>query len=129
MSRIRSRGNAATELRFITVLKSAKITGWRRNCRLPGKPDFIFPKFRLAVFIDGCFWHGCPEHGRVPKANNEWWRWKLDRNHARDLDTDLQLRHLGWTVLRLWEHVDPVEGADTVELILDGSVRPPVAGG
>lgn len=81
--------------------------------------DIAFTRARLIVFVDGCFWHGCPEHGRVPKANNEWWRWKLGRNLERDVDTDRQLQALGWRVLRLWEHVDPVEGADAVELLLE----------
>src|SRR5437016_438786 len=68
MSRIRSHGNAATELRFITLLKGAGIIGWRRQHRLHGKPDFVFLKFRLAVFVDGCFWHGCPRCYGEPKS-------------------------------------------------------------
>ena len=87
--------------------------------------DIAFTRARLIVFVDGCFWHGCPQHARVPKANNEWWQWKLQRNAQRDADTDVQLRRLGWRVLRLWEHVSPSLGADAVELLLDP--RPPVA--
>ena len=90
--------------------------------------DIAFTRARLVVFVDGCFWHGCPVHGRVPHANNEWWTWKLDRNATRDTDTDAQLQGLGWRVLRLWEHVTPEDGADAVELLLgaDGR-RAPVA--
>jgi len=81
--------------------------------------DIAFTRARLIVFMDGCFWHGCPRHGRVPTANAEWWRWKLERNAARDADTDAQLQQLGWHVLRLWEHVSADDGADAVELLLD----------
>jgi len=67
MSRVRSKGNNATELRLIQIFRDNRITGWRRNWPLKGKPDFVFPKKRIAVFVDGCFWHGCPEHGSLPK--------------------------------------------------------------
>ena len=69
MSRIRSRGNQATELALAKLFRRHKITGWRRNQKVFGKPDFIFPKHKLAVFVDGCFWHGCPKHGTQPKGN------------------------------------------------------------
>jgi DNA mismatch endonuclease (patch repair protein) len=67
--------------------------------------DFAFPRQRLAVFIDGCFWHGCPEHGSVPATNSSWWAAKLQGNRSRDADTDNHLRAMVWTVIRLWEHV------------------------
>ncbi len=76
--------------------------------------DVAFGKLRIAVFLDGCFWHGCPEHATSPRANAQWWRSKLDRNMARDLETTNHLRSEGWTVLRFWEH-EPAEAiADRV---------------
>ena len=104
MSRIRSHGNAATELRFIRLLKDAGITGWRRHYRLPGKPDFVFLKFRLAVFVDGCFWHGCPRCYLEPKSNRAFWRRKITANRERALVVNRALRKTGWRVLRIWEH-------------------------
>ena len=85
---------------------------------LPGvrrKADLLFPRARVAVFVDGCFWHVCPEHATWPKANAEWWRRKLEANVARDRDTDERLHAAGWTVVRIWEH-QPVEEA--VEQVL-----------
>jgi DNA mismatch endonuclease (patch repair protein) len=73
--------------------------------------DIVFGKIKLAVFMDGCFWHGCPQHATQPKANAEWWRTKLDKNMARDRETTDQLRAAGWTVLRFWEHESPEEVA------------------
>lgn len=86
---------------------------------LPGLPrrraDIVFPRHKLAVFVDGCFWHGCPEHKTVPKTNAAWWAAKLARNAERDRETDTHLVELGWTVLRIWEHEDPDRAADLVE--------------
>jgi DNA mismatch endonuclease (patch repair protein) len=104
MSRIRSRGNAATELRFIQLLKAASITGWRRNQKIFGKPDFVFLKFKLAVFVDGCFWHGCPRCYSTPKSNRAFWRRKITTNRKRDLAVKRALRKAGWRVLRIWQH-------------------------
>jgi DNA mismatch endonuclease (patch repair protein) len=80
------------------------------NCR----PDIVFTRARLAVFLDGCFWHACPEHGNVPKANGAWWRVKLDVNVARDRRNDAALEAAGWRVIRLWEHEPVGEAADMV---------------
>jgi DNA mismatch endonuclease, patch repair protein len=85
---------------------------------LPGlrrRADVAFPRRRVAVFVDGCFWHACPEHGTSPKANAVWWRAKLDANVQRDRDTDRRLEEAGWTPVRIWEHEDPVRAADLVE--------------
>lgn len=68
------------------------------------RPDFVFRKLRLAVFVDGCFWHGCPLHGAHPKNNEEFWKKKLDANHKRDLKVTRTLRQNNWRVLRIWEH-------------------------
>lgn len=104
MSAVRSHGNKSTELRLIKIMRWHKITGWRRDWSLPGKPDFVFPKIRLAVFVDGCFWHGCPRCYSEPKANVEYWREKVRRNSLRDRRIRRLLRTMGWNVLRLWEH-------------------------
>ena len=104
MARIRGTGNKDTELRLIILMRAARITGWRRNSTLTGKPDFVFPKLRVAVFVDGCFWHGCPIHGTKPKQNAEFWLTKIARNQARDRLVNRTLRKAGWRVLRIWEH-------------------------
>lgn len=75
------------------------------------RADLIFPSECVAVFLDGCFWHGCPIHGETPRANRDWWRQKIDRNRERDLETTQLLEREGWEVLRIWEHENPYEGA------------------
>ena len=104
MAAIRSRGNKDTELKLAMIFRAAGITGWRRNQVLPGRPDFVFRRERLAVFVDGCFWHGCPKHGRKPGSNRNYWLPKLRRNQERDKAVKRTLSKAGWTVLRLWEH-------------------------
>ena len=103
MSRIRSRGNAATELRFIKILRKHKITGWRRNVCLPGNPDFVFRWERLIVFIDGDFWHGNPRNFRLPKSNIPYWQKKILGNQKRDRRVNRTLRARGWKVYRFWQ--------------------------
>jgi DNA mismatch endonuclease (patch repair protein) len=78
------------------------------------KADVVFTKAKVAVFVDGCFWHNCPTHGTWPKANAQWWRDKLEGNAARDRNTDERLAEAGWTVVRIWEHEIPEEAADKV---------------
>jgi DNA mismatch endonuclease (patch repair protein) len=104
MAAIHSRGNKATELKLASILRAARITGWRRHRPLPGCPDFVFPRARLAIFVDGCFWHGCPKHGRQPATNARFWALKLERNARRDRRVKAQLRAQGWRVIRLWQH-------------------------
>ncbi len=161
MARIRSAGNASTELRLVVLLRAAGITGWRRGCRLrlrgqspvtsgrlpvigdqwavvggraegrglkhratvdrrreespttghrlpvtgiTVKPDFVFRKARLVVFVDGCFWHGCPRHYTRPKSRRAFWDAKIAANKARDRRIDRALRGAGWRVLHIWEH-------------------------
>jgi DNA mismatch endonuclease (patch repair protein) len=104
MAAIRSKGNKDTELKLAAILRAARITGWRRHQPLPGRPDFIFRHARLAVFIDGCFWHGCPRHGRQPGTNRPYWIPKLHRNRERDAAANRALSKAGWIVIRLWEH-------------------------
>lgn len=76
--------------------------------------DIIFPRFRVAVYVDGCFWHGCPLHGTWPKANAEWWREKIDRNCERDRDTNERLAEASWTVIRIWEHESMDSAAERI---------------
>jgi DNA mismatch endonuclease (patch repair protein) len=91
---------------------------YRVNFRgLPGRPDVAFTRARLAVFVDGCFWHRCPEHGSLPKNNRNWWAAKLDRNVERDREQDETLRALGWLSIRVWEHEDPLTAADHIETV------------
>jgi DNA mismatch endonuclease (patch repair protein) len=78
------------------------------------KADIAFPTEQVAVFVDGCFWHSCPEHATSPRANAEFWQEKLERNRARDLDTNRQLADGGWLVIRVWEHEDPAAAADRI---------------
>lgn len=85
--------------------------------------DFVFTRARVAVFVDGCFWHGCPDHGRSPRANGGWWARKIEANRRRDADTDARLAAAGWTALRVWEHDDPARAAERVAAAVR---RPPV---
>jgi DNA mismatch endonuclease, patch repair protein len=104
MAAVKGRGNRATELELIGVFRKYRIRGWRRRSRIFGNPDFIFPTARLAVFVDGCFWHGCPIHKSLPEANRAFWKRKLDRNRTRDREVRRQLRDRGWHILRIWQH-------------------------
>lgn len=82
---------------------------------LPGRPDIVFTKVKVAVFVDGCFWHRCPEHGTVPRNNRDWWQAKLDRNVDRDRAKDTALGELGWHVQHVWEHESIELAADRIE--------------
>lgn len=103
MSKIRSRGNSATELRFIEIMRKHKIFGWWRGIKLPGQPDFVFPRERLVVFIDGDFWHGNPRKFRLPKSNVKYWTQKILSNKRRDIRINRLLRSRGWSVFRFWQ--------------------------
>jgi DNA mismatch endonuclease, patch repair protein len=87
------------------------------------RADVAFPRLRVAVFVDGCFWHGCPEHGTWPKENAEWWRAKIEGNRRRDSDTDARLEAQGWTVIRVWEHEAVKSAADAIARVVDESRR------
>jgi DNA mismatch endonuclease (patch repair protein) len=133
MSRIRSRGNKDTELALAKLLRANHISGWCRhlliratvesrwlrvesrkrgrirqpstfNPHLAVRPDFVFLKFRTAIFVDGCFWHGCPNHATKPQNNRVFWHRKLSANKVRDRLVNQTLRRAGWRVLRIWEH-------------------------
>lgn len=104
MSRVKGRGNAATEIRLISLFRAEGIKGWRRQYGLFGNPDFVFPKHRLVVFVDGCFWHNCPAHGSIPTSNTEFWQTKLQKNRDRDVKVNKELRRIGWRIVRVWQH-------------------------
>lgn len=95
---------------------------YRLQLAVPGnrrrKIDLVFARARIAVFVDGCYWHGCPEHGTRPVTNREWWDWKIERNKARDADTNRLLGDQGWTVVRIWEHEDAQEAAVRIEALV-----------
>jgi DNA mismatch endonuclease, patch repair protein len=104
MSAIRKRGNKSTELRLVTIFRQHHVSGWRRHYPLLGNPDFVFLKPKVAVFTDGCFWHGCRWHCRPPSSNGGYWHPKLQWNKHRDRLNSANLRKQGWLVVRLWEH-------------------------
>ena len=94
---------------------------------LPGirrRADLVFRGPKVAVFVDGCFWHGCPEHGTQPKSNSEWWRDKIDANRQRDKDTTCRLEAQGWTVIRVWEHEPLGHALDRVRRAVDAKREP-----
>ena len=103
MSKVRSTGNKSTELRLIELFKTIGLTGWRRNYPVMGKPDFVFLEQRVAVFVDGCFWHGHDCRNTHPSANPNYWAQKRERNMRRDADITTLFEKRGWTVLRIWE--------------------------
>jgi DNA mismatch endonuclease (patch repair protein) len=114
MAKVRGRGNLTTEQALAKVFRAEGWSSWRRQRAIGGRlndgtrfrvrPDFVFAARRLAVFVDGCFWHGCPQHGTRPRGNAAFWRAKFRRNQARDRRDTRRLRLAGWKVLRLWEH-------------------------
>jgi DNA mismatch endonuclease (patch repair protein) len=120
MGRVLGRGNASTEQILLTLFKTSAVTGWRRQLPLPGKPDFAFPRNRLVVFVDGCFWHSCPRHLRLPANNCEYWARKIERNRLRDRRHARALRERGWHVIRVWEHAlrDPGSRKRTLARIM-----------
>lgn len=103
MSAIKSTGNASTELRLATLLRRNGLSGWRRHRDVFGRPDFVWPQLRAAVFVDGCFWHGCPRCYQAPRGNAEYWSAKIARNRRRDRAVSRALRKAGWKVIRVWE--------------------------
>lgn len=105
MSRIRSR-DTKPEVRLRKLLWLCGMRGYRLRTKLPGRPDIVFTRARLAIFVDGCFWHGCPTcgDGRAPSSNTGYWSAKRAGNKERDARRTRELEAMGWTVLRLWEH-------------------------
>lgn len=103
MSKIRCSGNKSTELKLMSIFRDSGIKGWRRGSKLEGKPDFIFPKLRIAVFTDGCFWHCHDCRQSKPENNADYWITKIQRNKERDKEVSEYLRSRGWRVIRIWE--------------------------
>jgi DNA mismatch endonuclease (patch repair protein) len=127
MSRIRGKGNKATEVALAKLFRAHGITGWRRHYPITGKPDFAFPKQKVAVFVDGCFWHGCPKHGTQPKGNSAFWTTKLETNKARDRRVNRELKAKGWRVVRVWEHaLGAKHQARTMERLTGALIPPPL---
>jgi DNA mismatch endonuclease (patch repair protein) len=104
MAKVKSAGCKSTELSLARLLRRKGLGGWRRGSLLKGRPDFVFPKLRIAVFVDGCFWHGCPRCYRRPNSRRAYWDAKVARNQRRDKSVNRLLRKQGWRVLRVWEH-------------------------
>lgn len=105
MGAIRGKHNRTTELQMMRALRRARCIGWRRHVQgLPGAPDFYFPKAPLAVFVDGCFWHGCKRCGHIPKTRRAFWKTKIARNNARHLSVAKLLQNAKIPSLRVWEH-------------------------
>ncbi|MBO9565837.1 MAG: DNA mismatch endonuclease Vsr [Niastella sp.] len=103
MAAVRSRGNQTTEKKMASLLRQQKWKGWRRHYSIEGTPDFCWPKQKVALFVDGCFWHGCPRCYKVPKSNVEFWENKISGNRKRDRHVLMALKKRGWLVLRVWE--------------------------
>lgn len=115
MATIKSRGNKSTEVYLANLFKNAGIKGWRRHWKIKQRkkigirvirvrPDFVFRREKVAIFIDGCFWHGCKLHYIAPTSNSDFWKNKVGGNRSRDCRVDKWLRSKGWRVLRFWEH-------------------------
>jgi DNA mismatch endonuclease (patch repair protein) len=119
MSKNRGSGNRSTEWRLRARLVAARISGWRVNARdVYGKPDFVFDAEKIAIFVDGCFWHGCPRKCRnIPATNHEFWLKKIEDNKKRDRVVSRRLRKEGWHIIRFWEHRLRKEPEKCLELI------------
>lgn len=104
MARVRGKGNRATEERLVKLFRENGIKGWRRNYPLFGKPDFVFPEQKVAIFVDGEFWHGHPTRGSIPETNADFWIEKIEKNKKRDREVNRELRSKEWTVVRIWQH-------------------------
>lgn len=103
MKQVKSQGNKTTELRLITLFNKHGITGWKRNYQVKGHPDFVFLQKRIAIFVDGCFWHGHDCRNTRPSDNQEYWAKKRERNIRHDQEVTALFEKRGWTVIRIWE--------------------------
>jgi DNA mismatch endonuclease (patch repair protein) len=117
MASVRDKRNKTTELALRMGFVRAKVTGWVLHPKhIDGTPDFYFPRQRLATFSDGCFWHGCPRCGHIPKTNDAYWKSKIGRNRERDQQTSRMLRSKGIRTVRVWEH--SLRGAPRVQSVV-----------
>ena len=103
MKKVRSKKNKSTELKLIEIFKENNIHGWRRNYKVKGHPDFVFLDKRLAIFVDGCFWHGHDCRNTRPKDNEDYWTKKRERNMKHDKEITEHFENRGWSVVRIWE--------------------------
>ena len=103
MKKVRSKNNKSTELKLIQIFKENNIHGWRRNYKVKGHPDFVFLNKKIAIFVDGCFWHGHDCRNTKPKDNQEYWDKKPERNMKHDKEITEYFENRGWTVIRIWE--------------------------
>lgn len=105
MSQIRGRDNRSTERRMTALLRAYHISGWRvRPSEVTGHPDIYFPDLRIAIFLDGCFWHACPKCFKLPEQNRKFWAEKIRKNKRRDREVNRVLKREGIKVVRIWEH-------------------------
>lgn len=119
MAAIKSKGNKTTELRFRLALVRSGVHGWKMHDRnLPGTPDFSFRQSRVVVFIDGCFWHGCPQCGHIPRTRSGFWRAKIKGTRERDVSKDRALAAAGYRVFRIWEHDVATKLSDCVGRVI-----------
>lgn len=122
-----ARRDTAPELALRSALHAMGLR-YRLQVHVPGnrrrRMDVAFTRMKVAVFIDGCFWHGCPVHGTRPATNREWWDWKIQRNKDRDDDTNRLLAEHGWAVIRVWEHEPALEAAARIQQVVEARRRP-----
>ena len=105
MAKVRSKGNRSTEMKAVSALERNGVKGWvQQPPDFIGHPDFVFPELRITLFVDGCFWHGCPECGRVPKSRVQFWKSKIENNMRRDESVTKELVSNRFRVMRVWEH-------------------------
>jgi DNA mismatch endonuclease (patch repair protein) len=129
MAAVKSKGNATTEDAVKRIFSANGITGWRRYLdSIPGKPDFTFRSSRVAIFVDGCFWHGCTKCRRnlTPSTNKTYWRVKIEKNQTRDRLVGVELRRARWRTLRIWEHEiakTPAKVAERVRKLVNSPAR------
>lgn len=116
MAQVKSSNGKSTEQKLVAVFRAQRFVGWRRGYPLTGKPDFVFLKPKVAVFVDGCFWHGHPVKCRIPSTNRDYWIKKIAGNVRRDKSVTRELRKQGWIVLRIWE--DQVDKPGTVRRLI-----------
>lgn len=117
MRKVRATGNKSTELRFRASLAGSGIKGWTIQPKMIFSPDFIFENARVAIFIDGCFWHGCPICRKMPSSNQEYWSTKIKKNVERDKKATNELTVKGWTVLRFWEHEIKISLSNCINIV------------
>lgn len=103
MKKVQSKNNKSTELKLMQIFKDNNIRGWRRNYKVKGHPDFVFLDKKIAIFVDGCFWHGHNCRNTKPKTNQEYWDKKRERNIKHDKEITEYFENRGWTVIRIWE--------------------------